>query len=171
VVWRRANRHRITDHAPVLVGVDGSELSNSAVEQAFDLASVLAAPLIAAHTWTVKTGDTVAQGERALLSECLAGWTEKYPAVDVTQIAVEGIAADLLSDYSRDSQLVIVGSHGRSRIASALLGSTSQQLLGQSHAPLMICRSRHGTTTRQEYTQLAVSESFAVARTSSTFMF
>ena len=111
--------------------------------------SVLTAPLIAAHTWTVDSGDTVAQGERALLSECLAGWTEKYPDVDVTQIAVEGPAADLLSDYSRDSQLVIVGSHGRSRIASALLGSTSQQLLGQSHAPLMICRSRHGTTTSQ----------------------
>ncbi len=85
--------------------------------------------------------DAVKQEEEALLSEGLAGESERYPDVSVTRVAEQGAAADVILRHAGDAQLIVVGSHGRGPLLGALMGSTSQNLLHHAKCPVMICRS------------------------------
>jgi nucleotide-binding universal stress UspA family protein len=150
-VWRGRHAQPLPSDRPVLVGVDGSPLSDAAVGHAFEIASALGVSIVAVHAWATEgllqwtavpaSWREVAEQERALLSERLAGWTEKYPDVQVAQYSVQNEPARTLLDRARDAQLVVVGSHGRNRVTGVLLGSTSQNLLHHSPCPVLICRS------------------------------
>ncbi|CAM3698971.1 universal stress protein [Smaragdicoccus niigatensis] len=136
VVWRGAH-----GFGRVVVGVDGSPLSTSAIAHAFEFASWYQASLEAVHVWDVQAGHNADRGNHeALLSENLAGWSEKYPDVQVHTTAMAGDARDVLSGSAKQARLVVVGSHGRGRAAALILGSTSQHLLRHSPCPVMICR-------------------------------
>ncbi|WFS14827.1 universal stress protein [Rhodococcus aetherivorans] len=153
VAWRGEGDHEEVDTRPVVVGVDGSALSNAAIEHAFEFASFLGVPLIAVHAWTEQSTlrgydesarfvdwTTYAEQKVADLAESLAGWRERYPDVELrTELERRGAMVALI-ERSIDAQLVAVGSHGRSTIASALLGSTGQGLLHHSRCPVLICR-------------------------------
>ncbi|MDI6627729.1 MAG: universal stress protein [Rhodococcus sp. (in: high G+C Gram-positive bacteria)] len=153
IVWREGVG---TVDAPILVGIDGSATSEVAVEQAFDLASLLGVPMIAALAWSPLSQGAalslpgspdsaeIEREQRMLLSECLAGWSEKYPDVAVEHIVQQGNPAHLLIDLSKRAGLVVVGSHGRGVVARALFGSTSSNLTRHARCPVMICRD---TTT------------------------
>jgi nucleotide-binding universal stress UspA family protein len=136
VVWRGDPDQPIRVDGPVLVGVDGSRRGEQAVGQAFELASLLEVPLVALHAWTDN-----AEEAAALLSECLAGFTDNYPDVEVDQIVQDGNPAAALLQWTETAQLVVVASHVRNRVMATLLGSTSQNLLHQVKIPLMIRRS------------------------------
>ncbi|WP_369028659.1 universal stress protein, partial [Nocardia farcinica] len=79
---------------PVLVGVDGTRNSEPAIELAFDEASRRGVGLIALHAWTDVTGMDVPMLdwvdsediEAATLAEALAGYSERYPDVDVQRV-------------------------------------------------------------------------------------
>ncbi|MEV0947744.1 universal stress protein [Rhodococcus sp. NPDC049939] len=141
------------DQRPVVVGIDGSDLSREAVTRAFEFASFFDAPLVGVHTWQGSPSmgggtrgllvdwDAVRQEEEALLAEGLAGESETFPDVVVTQIAEQGSAADAMMKHAKDAQLIVVGSHGRGPVLGALMGSTSQNLLHHATCPIMICRS------------------------------
>src|SRR5574340_214023 len=97
-VWRGAGEQTLPDQRPVVVGVDGSELSESAVSHAFEYAALFDAPLRAVHAWNaggiaglqsamlMVNWAAVGEEETALLSERLAGRTERYPDVEVTKV-------------------------------------------------------------------------------------
>ncbi|MGB6275814.1 MAG: universal stress protein [Rhodococcus sp. (in: high G+C Gram-positive bacteria)] len=155
IVWREGVG---TVDAPILVGIDGSATSEVAVEQAFDLASLLDVPMIAALAWSPLSQGAalslpgspdsaeIEREQRMLLSECLAGWSEKYPDVSVEHVVQQGNPAHLLIDLSKRAGLVVVGSHGRGVVARALFGSTSSNLTRHARCPVMICRD---TTTAE----------------------
>ena len=137
----------------VVVGVDGSRISEAAVAFAFEAASVRRAGLIAVHVWddvivpgshrlqsVLLDPSRIEQEERALLSERIAGWADKYPDVSVQQAVVEGRAVTTLLDYASDAQLLVVGSHGRGGFAGMLLGSTSHSLIIHSTCPVVVVR-------------------------------
>ncbi|WP_072687108.1 universal stress protein [Rhodococcus marinonascens] len=142
------------DQRPVVVGVDGSDLSRDAVTRAFEFASFFDAPLVGLHTWQGSPAMggtsqgllvdwvTVRQEEEALLAEGLAGESETFPDVSVTKVAKQGAAADAMMQHAKDAQLIVVGSHGRGPVLGALMGSTSQNLLHHATCPVMICRSK-----------------------------
>ena len=81
---------------PVVVGIDGSPTSEAALAFAFEAADLRGVPLMAVHTWTdyqiestmvaVLEGDAIDADEHRLLSERLAGWSEKYPDVPVQRL-------------------------------------------------------------------------------------
>lgn len=149
VVWREGN---LSFDAPIVVGVDGSAASESAIGRAFELASALGVSLSAVHTWNPAStmGGVALPGfidraalerdEQALLSESLAGWAEKYPDVQINRELRQGNASHTLVELSAESQLVIVGSRGRGSIATILLGSTGANLIHHAHCPVMICQ-------------------------------
>lgn len=77
--------------APVLVGIDGSPVSEAATAVAFEEASRRGVDLIALHVWSDFTLYDVPETElpalqrraEETLSERLAGWQERYPDVHV----------------------------------------------------------------------------------------
>ncbi|WP_395728813.1 universal stress protein [Nakamurella sp.] len=139
---------------PVRLGVDGSRISEAAVEFAFDEADRRRVPLQAVIVWDdadlrglVAAGtplDLVEDGkEHALLAEQLAGWRDKYPDVVVEPVVRRGRAAEALlraDAAGPDPQMIVVGSRGRGGFAGLLLGSTSHSLIGHSRWPVLVVR-------------------------------
>ena len=139
-----------TPGGPVVVGVDGTPTSEAAIRFAFEDAAVRGAELIAVHSWNhprpalvdvtaldVARADDV---ERALLSEELAGWRDKYPDVPVQQNVVRGRATPTLLTFARYAQVLVVGTRGRGGFAGMVLGSTSHALICHALCPVVVVR-------------------------------
>ncbi len=133
--------------APVLVGVDGSPISERATELAFDEASRRGVDLVALHAWSDVTTEvpyldwaTVEEEAQRSLAEALAGWSERYPDVTVHRRVVRDRPARHLIDEAASAQLVVVGSHGRGGLTGMLLGSVSNSVLHSVQIPVIVAR-------------------------------
>jgi nucleotide-binding universal stress UspA family protein len=134
--------------APVVIGVDGSPVSEPAVAFAYAAAAARAVSLVAVHAWPALLIDPlIARGldfgvieadERRVLAEQLARWTETHPAVPVQRVGDR--AANTLVEHSRSAQLVVVGSRGRGGFTGLLLGSVSHAVLHRAHCPVAVIR-------------------------------
>ncbi|NUS42708.1 MAG: universal stress protein [Mycobacteriaceae bacterium] len=138
VVWRGDPEAALPESGTVLVGVDGEEMGEQALDYGFEVASLLNARLVALHAWS----DDEEQAS-ARLSESLAGRSEKYPDVEVDEIVQDGNPGTALLQWGKDAQLIVVGSRVRNRILANLLGSTSQNLLNRATVPILICHPLH----------------------------
>lgn len=142
VAWRGELGRPLPLDLPVVVGVDGSELSGSAVAHAFEFASLFGVNVVAVHAWNnhaLRHGHTD-QAERAVLSESVAGMREAYPDVVLVQVCEQTNPTAALLNQASSAQLLVVGSHGHNTIGAALLGSTSNNLIRHAPCPTMICR-------------------------------
>lgn len=140
----------------VVVGVDGSELSEAAVAFAFQEASDTRSPLVAVHAWldpvlTAGLGQAIAPLDdpaavtaehELLLAESLAGWSEKYPDVRVTRRVVRGHPVQALMDSADGARMLVVGSRGHGTVRSLLLGSVGHGLLHLGRCPVAVVRHR-----------------------------
>ncbi|MFF0815907.1 universal stress protein [Rhodococcus sp. NPDC003318] len=155
VVRGRTLDGRPPTEGPVVVGVDGSEVSEAAIATAFEVASALGAQLVAVNVWSDvsvqpslgATADdphwrSIQAAEEAVLSERLAGWIEQYPDVEVQRIVDRDRPVRVLSEFSERAQLLVVGSHGRGGFKGMLLGSTSAALMGTADCPVLIVRPK-----------------------------
>lgn len=143
-----------TKYGPVVVGVDGSEVSQKATEVAFAEAAARGAELTAVHTWmdmqvqASLAGLSAAQTEWAevekeqaeLLSSRIAEFQGQYPDVVVKKVIARDRPVRALADAAEKAQLLVVGSHGRGGFKGMLLGSTSRALLQASPCPMMVVR-------------------------------
>jgi nucleotide-binding universal stress UspA family protein len=135
---------------PVVVGVDGSPVSEAALEFAFEAAAVRQAPLRAVHVWSdtfldprmtlVAPWDAVEQEHQMLLAERLAGWAGKYPDVPVQKAVERDHPARVLVEESARAQLLVVGSRGRGNVAGLFLGSVSHALVHRADCPVVVVR-------------------------------
>lgn len=134
-LWEVATR-------PVVVGVDGSATGEAAIAFAFETASARGVSLVAVHAWPDRTPDrpVTDSAERELLSQRLAGWTEKYPDVRVSQVVTRSRPADGLLARAATAQLVVVGSRGWSGFSGLVLGSVSHALVHRSPCPVAVVR-------------------------------
>ncbi|AHH19669.1 putative universal stress protein [Nocardia nova SH22a] len=141
---------RVHGEGPVVVGVDGSAISEQAIGAAFEEAAERGAGLVAVHVChDIYSGEFADEPhllysvpdieirERALLSERLAGWQEKYPDVAVTHRVSLTDPVTALLDASKSAQLLVVGSRGRGGVR-AMLGSTSRSLVQHARCPVMV---------------------------------
>ncbi|MEV5837619.1 universal stress protein [Nocardia sp. NPDC052112] len=151
VVVRSTDTEQIRQDGPVVVGIDASPVSESAIAAAFAEASDRKTDLIALHSWSEwHFGEFAGQAdshidwpgletaEDAILAERLAGWTEKYPDVPVIHKVYQSGPTDRLMESSKSAQLIVVGSRGRGGFTGLLLGSTSSFLVQHAHCPVMV---------------------------------
>ena len=135
--------------APILVGIDGSRASESAIAIAFDEASWRGVELIALHAWSdtamyefrVPDWSQVRSDAEELLAERLAGWEERYSDVNVCRVVECDQPARQLLEQSKSAQLVVVGSHGRGGFTGMLLGSVSTAVVHAARTPVIVART------------------------------
>ena len=133
---------------PVLVGIDGSRVSELATAIAFDEASWRGVDLVALHVlWDADTSSAFGMEWSALqsaaektLAESLAGWQDRYPEVNVQLLVEFKNPARHLLEESERAQLVVVGSHGRGGFAGMLLGSVSTAVSQAARVPVIVAR-------------------------------
>jgi nucleotide-binding universal stress UspA family protein len=135
----------------VVVGVDGSEVSEAAIGYAFEAASDVGETLTAVHAWydPAHTGvglmmplgydpAMAAREERLVLAESLAGWQEKFPDVELRQAVVLGHPVPSLVSRAGKARLLVVGCRGRSSLRSLVLGSVSHGVLHHATGPVAV---------------------------------
>ena len=154
VVVTREDTDDLDRSGPVVVGIDGSEVSAKATEWAFAEASARDTTLITVHTWMDPQVQAAAAGislteedwkqleEQQLetLSERLSGFSDRYPEVRVERFVTRDRAVRALVEQAENAQLVVVGSHGRGGFTGMVLGSTSRALLQAAPCPVMVVR-------------------------------
>ena len=149
------DRSTRVDRGGVVVGIDGSAASQPCLDYAFEQAAAAGLPLEVVHAWSferpahaVRPREAFAAVEASeerhsvLLGEALAGWTEKYPDVDLRTSLVHGLAVPALLERAEDAELLVVGSRGRGDLANLVLDSVSHTVLQRAASPVVIVRGR-----------------------------
>ena len=139
--------------APVLVGIDGSPMSDAATAIAFDEASRRGVDLIALHAWSDMGPIEFASAnwapiewrnikdqEEEVLSERLSGYQARYPDVTVHKVVLADRPTLRLLEKAKGAQLVVLGSHGRGGIPGMLLGSVSEAIVNAAQVPVIVPR-------------------------------
>ncbi len=141
VSWLEPSSARL----PVLVGVDGSQGSESAMAIAFDEASWRGVDLVALRVLAdagvslsgMQWPDLKRMAERTL-AENLAAWKCRYPEVNVHVVVESEDPARRLLEQSEAAQLVVVGNRGRGAVAEMLLGSVSSALVKKARTAVLV---------------------------------
>ncbi|OLT48089.1 universal stress protein [Cellulosimicrobium sp. CUA-896] len=135
----------------IVVGVDGSPSAEIAVRHAIRQARAWDAELVAVAGVPVGAGAGLLAWLPASIDheQVLADVTEGLnviidrheadnPGLTIKRIVLDGTGAELLTEFSIASDLVVVGSRGRGGFRGLLLGSTSQAVLHHSACPVMV---------------------------------
>ncbi len=141
------------DKPTIVVGVDGSKSSAKAIDFAFAQAEVrrarVAVVSVTPHPVPTFEGGLgllifdpadLANEERLLISESLAGAETDYPDVDFDLVPMTGHPAEALVTAADKAELLVVGSRGRNGFTSLLLGSVGLSVLHHARCPVAIVR-------------------------------
>ncbi|MCM2392556.1 universal stress protein [Streptomyces albipurpureus] len=140
-------------NGPVVVGVDGSQSSLSAVDTAAHEAQIRGVGLHVVHAFIwpkmhVSLGPSAMGpadgGLRNLavrtLDEAVARARAAAPDVEVTQDLITGEPLAVLEAQSRTASLVVVGSRGMGGFIGLLVGSTAVHLSTYGRCPVLVVR-------------------------------
>ena len=128
---------------PVLVGVDGSEQSQLALAWALPYAADAGAAVEAIMTVPASDDAETTQAAKreasarlsAIIEDALAGVDDPPP---VSSEVVVGDPAVVLVNASSDASLIVLGSHGMSRISNVVLGSVSTACIRMGSCPVLV---------------------------------
>jgi nucleotide-binding universal stress UspA family protein len=135
----------------VVVGVDGTRLSERAIGFAVRAAAQRGVGVIAIHAWSAHvTADLAAvtddwslaeATEWQTLQDVFSQWRTRLAGARVELRLARGRAQDVLVDESAGAALVVVGARGRGSVRAALRGSVSQAVLQRAGCPVAVVRS------------------------------
>ncbi|APA95780.1 universal stress protein [Nocardia seriolae] len=123
---------------PILVGVDGTKISEPAIAAALDEAAARGVAVIALHAEGASDDPEMDALDDYVLAESLAGWQERYPNIRIDRETTHASPERSLLDLSAAAQLLVVGTRGRGGFTGKVFGSTSQSLLLSVQTPIMI---------------------------------
>lgn len=138
---------------PVMVGYDGSEVSEHALQFAVEEARMRGLPLEIIAAWEQPTVD-LGMGAGAAIDPAMSEVVAEQAAelanraadkvqesgVEASAVAVPGPAAAALVDRGEYADLLVMGSHGRHAVADLLLGGVSRQVATHAKCPTIIVR-------------------------------
>lgn len=134
----------------IVVGVDGSPQAERALQHAILQANAWGAELTAVTGVPVGNSGMLAWlpsniDREQVLADIGAGMdvlVDKYeaqnPGLRIRRIVLDGTGAELLTEFSTASDLVVLGSRGRGGFRGLLLGSTSQAVLHHAACPVLV---------------------------------
>ena len=139
----------------IVVGVDGSECSRSALRFALEEARIRKTKLRIVVVWHVPlpsygagwtpppphlVEDAESAGEQ-LLAEALELAQANGSSAEIEPVLREGQSANVLVDEAAEAELLVIGSRGRGGFRELMLGSTSQQCAHHARCPVTIVRA------------------------------
>lgn len=134
----------------IVVGVDGSERADAALNWAVAEARLRDCSLEVVHAWNVphvgeapgfRVLDLFAEAEDAageLLDRVVERATSHDPGVDVARRTAQGSPGKVLIDAAKGADLLVVASRGRGGFAGLLLGSVSLVCLHHAPCPVVV---------------------------------
>jgi nucleotide-binding universal stress UspA family protein len=131
----------------IVVGVDGSEGGRRALRWAVQEAAARGGAVQAVHSWRWDSYDapphatTHPDQERERAVQTLAREVEAIgdrAGVIVASEVIEGRPADVLTQAARDADLLVLGSHGHSRVRHTVLGSVSEECIRKAGCPIVV---------------------------------
>ena len=139
----------------ILVATDFSESANAAVKYAIKLAKETQASLTLLHSYqtlpyTESVGlvsfeprlhESLRSSAKAALLEAQGEATGS--GLSQVEIAVEqGAPFDAITHFAKEGHydLIVVGTHGRTGIRHALLGSVAERVVRHAHCPVLVVR-------------------------------
>ncbi|AAK42888.1 universal stress protein [Saccharolobus solfataricus] len=136
----------------ILVGYDGSENAERALDFAIELASKFSARLFVVEvidlTLFYNTGilppleATKSLEERAKKDVKRAIEKAKSKGVNAEGITVEGDPANSILQFATDNQIdvIVIGSRGLSKVQRIFLGSVSNKIVQESKVPVVVVK-------------------------------
>lgn len=135
----------------ILIGTDGSETARAAIDAGLELATEDHAEVVFVHVTSLLEFAPETNGSEA---------PQRLPRADTDAILCEAVErahavgieprTELLIGYAPkqilllardiDADLIVIGSRGLGRIKSAVLGSTSREVLAKADRPVMVVR-------------------------------
>ena len=136
---------------PLVVGVDGSDGSLTALDWAVDEAARHGLPLrlVYASLWERYEGDVPSAGRerssgRVLAEHITASALERAqrrdPDVKVTAEVIPAEAVSALLSEGHNASALVTGSRGRGELAELLLGSVGLAVAARAHGPVIVVR-------------------------------
>jgi nucleotide-binding universal stress UspA family protein len=145
----------------IVVGVDGSAASREALRFAAEEAGLRGARVVAVHAWAFVPPapigdpgmipmpavdfpgqlDAERDAAQAELDAAVADALDPQRAIEIEKRLVEGDSGDVLVVESAGADLVVVGSHGRTGLRAALLGSVSRHVVEHAACPVVVVKT------------------------------
>jgi nucleotide-binding universal stress UspA family protein len=141
-------------HVPrIVVGVDGSPSSLSALRWAIRQARLTGGTVDAVIAWQIPAvmsgygwapiavagGDDYEEAAEKTLEAAISDTAGTDPP-PISRVIVHGNAPEALLEASKGADLLVVGSRGHGGFADALLGSVGQHCVHHAHCPVLIMR-------------------------------
>lgn len=135
----------------VVVGTDGSEASVPAVQFAAQLADRYREELTVVYAWghpepwgltePLLIDTEPVEEDRRVIAESLAGIASQYPDL-VIRTEISGSRPEAaLTSAAAGARMLVVGAHGRTALARALLGSVSESVVSELPCPVAVIRT------------------------------
>lgn len=138
----------------IVVGYDGSESADAALDWAASEAERRQLPLTVLHVLnhldltpgvgTPAWVDLATDAEDAIAAEGIRRARSTAPSIDIQSFTHVDTAAHTLIEHSRDAALLVVGTRGRGETTGALLGSVAFAVSGHAFCPVVIVRGDAG---------------------------
>jgi nucleotide-binding universal stress UspA family protein len=133
----------------IVVGVDGSDGGRRALDWAVREAGACDSAVLAVTAWSwdglefgpvTATNPTEAKerADRLLDGEIRALIVQHGSHLPVASEVIEGSPADVLAQAARPADLLVLGSHGRSRVRHTVLGSVSEACVRKATCPVVV---------------------------------
>lgn len=141
----------------LLVPLDGSELAELALDDAFSIAQLSQAEItllqvippidyiVGAETGYPIFVDQQWDAKKVNAMEYLQGICERMNCQDITthKVVELGPAAETIIDYAREHpiDLIVMATHGRSGLPRWVYGSVADKVLRGAHSPILLIRA------------------------------
>lgn len=135
----------VPEHTPtrqsahgVVVGIEGDRPEEHVLRYAFEHADYRGRELRVVHALPADAWVGEVEAHHAAIAEALAGWSEKYPDVTVTQTFVEGDPSRVCARATMGAELLVIGQPRGNRIPFGFDKPLSKSLLQEATGPVAI---------------------------------
>ena len=141
-------RDAVRSGAKIVVGIDGSGPSISALEWAARQADLTGATLEVMMTWEWPTSygwvppwpqswNPMAE-VRHVLDDAVDTVRKDHPSLTIVSTVVQGHPAEKLIEASEGADLLVLGNRGHGEFVGMLIGSVSEHCAAKAHCPVLI---------------------------------